>query len=514
MAAISRYKAEKYISRIFKEYLTSLKAAKRNKKKLLPEANILFEGMDEFDSFINSADFQQKVYNRLNTQGIKELFNGAKLLALYYDLPSFAEVKDCEIDIDTPNGRLEEIKEILAASYVFNDKEDRILALLNSFTDDELRIIQEDLYKLQKELYQKLNFSQNKKVREFFLNPNKRKGLFVTKDEAGNIAKLSYTPGNDIVFVNRKGELLDHGYGKWKGGNRSKFFGEKLGIGQKRADMMLQVAGYDYDSTAGMNIPTKDKKRRTFTDFNIYGNELKIDITPEHKGDKIKEEAFNKFPEIYAVFGSRISGMNGNIIELDDGTGKVLGNVPYFHQRDNTTDEGTGENRVYGGVMCQLTSLAMVLASKGVKPTDPTKQLEDELYEIAKKEGRGGEKLWRNTQSVYETITNSKCNEYKVSDSSIKKSQIESICSNIDSRNPVVLSLNYKDRNLKTCGHIVVVIGYTEKALIIHDPYGNLEKGTNSNYGTDKNGAYVEYPKNKYDIGKKWIRILEKKGEN
>ena len=514
MAAISRYKAEQYVTKIFKEYLGALKEAKRNKKKLLPEANILFEGMDEFAGFINSNTFQQKVYNRLNLEGIKELFNEAKLLALYYDLPSYTSVKDCQIDTDTPNGRLEEIKELLAARCVFNDKEDRILAVLHSFTDDELRIIQEDLYKLQKELYQKLNFSQNKKAREFFLNPNKRKGLFVTKDEAGNIVKLSYTPGNDIVFVNRKGELLDHGYGKWKGGSRSKFFGEKLGIGQKRADMMLQVAGYDYDSTAGMNIPTKDKKRRTFTDFNIYGNELKIDITPEHKGDKIKEEAFNKFPEIYAVFGSRISGMNGNIIELDDGTGKVLGNVPYFHQRDNRTDEGTGENRVYGDVMCQITSLAMVLASKGIKPTDPTKQLEDELYEIAKKEGRGGEKLWRNTQSVYETITNSKCNEYKVSDSSIKKSQIESICSNIDSRNPVVLSLNYKDRNLKTCGHIVVVIGYTEKALIIHDPYENLEKETNSNYGTDRNGAFSEYPKNKYDIGKKWIRILEKKGEN
>ena len=514
MAAISRYKAEQYVTKIFKEYLGALKEAKRNKEKLLPEANILFEGMDEFEDFINSNNLQQKVYNRLNLEGIKELFNEAKLLALYYDLESFTSVKDCEIDTDTPNGRLEEIKELLAARCVLNDKEDRILAVLHSFTDDELRIIQEDLYKLQKELYQKLNFSQNKKVREFFLNPNKRKGLFVTKDEAGNIVKLSYTPGNDIVFVNRKGELLDHGYGKWKGGSRSKFFGEKLGIGQKRADMMLQVAGYDYDSTAGMNIPTKDKKRRTFTDFNIYGNELKIDITPEHKGDKIKEEAFNKFPEIYAVFGSRISGINGTIIELDDGTGKVLGNVPYFHQRDNRTDEGTGENRVCGDVMCQLTSLAMVLASKGVKPTDLTKQLEDELYEIAKKEGRGGEKLWRNTQSVYETITNSKCNEYKVSDSSIKKSQIESICSNIDSRNPVVLSLNYKDRNLKTCGHIVVVIGYTEKALIIHDPYGNLEKGTNSNYGTDRNGAFVEYPKNKYDIGKKWIRILEKKGEN
>ena len=204
MAAISRYKAEDYISRIFKEYPSSLKAAKQNKKKLLPEANILFEGMEEFDSFINSADFQQKVYDRLNTEGIKELFNEAKLLALYYDLPSFTSVKDCQIDTDTPHGRLEEIKELLAARCVLNDKEDRILAVLHSFTDDELRIIQEDLYKLQKNLYQKLNFSQNKKVREFFLNPSKRKGLFVTKDEAGNIIKLSYTPGNDIVLLIKK----------------------------------------------------------------------------------------------------------------------------------------------------------------------------------------------------------------------------------------------------------------------------------------------------------------------
>ena len=511
MAAISRYKAEDYISRIFKEYLSSLKAAKQNKKKLLPEANILFEGMEEFDSFINSADFQQKVYNRLNLEGIKELFNEAKLLALYYDLPSFTSVKDCQIDIDTPNGRLEEIKELLAARCVLNDKEDRILAVLHSFTDDELRIIQEDLYKLQKELYQKLNFSQNEKVRKFFLNPNKRKGLFVTKDEAGNIVKLSYTPGNDIVFVNRKGELLDHGYGKWKGGRRSKFFGEKLGIGQKRADMMLQVAGYDYDSTAGMNIPTKDKKRRTFTDFNIYGNELKIDITPEHKGDKIKEEAFNKFPEIYAVFGSRISGINGTIIELDDGTGKVLGNVPYFHQRDNRTDEGTGKNRVYGDVMCQLTSLAMVLASKGVKPADPTKQLEDELYEIAKKEGYGyGQKkaLWDNPIEMYKKVIPRVSGTFDSGKGSFyQDKKLEKILAQIDSGNSIIVDIKYGD----DLGHVVVCIGYTKDALIIHDPYGNLEKGTNSNYGTDKNGAYVEYPKNKYDIGNHWIRYLEEK---
>ena len=58
MAAISRYKVEQYVTKIFKEYLGALKEAKRNKKKLLPEANILFEGMDEFAGFINSNNLQ------------------------------------------------------------------------------------------------------------------------------------------------------------------------------------------------------------------------------------------------------------------------------------------------------------------------------------------------------------------------------------------------------------------------------------------------------------------------
>ena len=97
MAAISRYKVEQYVTKIFKEYLGALKEAKRNKKKLLPEANILFEGMDEFAGFINSNNLQQKVYNRLNLEGIKELFNEAKLLALYYDLPSYTMIKNADV---------------------------------------------------------------------------------------------------------------------------------------------------------------------------------------------------------------------------------------------------------------------------------------------------------------------------------------------------------------------------------------------------------------------------------
>ena len=51
----------------------------------------------------------------------------------------------------------------------------------------------------------------------------------------------------------------------------------------------------------------------------------------------------------------------------------------------------------------------------------------------------------------------------------------------------------------------------TIRKEVIHDPYENLEKGTNSNYGTDRNGAFIEYPKNKYDIGKRWVKTITQK---
>ena len=42
-----------------------------------------------------------------------------------------------------------------------------------------------------------------------------------------------------------------------------------------------------------------------------------------------------------------------------------------------------------------------------------------------------------------------------------------------------------------------------------HDPYGNLAKGENNQYGSDKNGAFVEYSYEKYELGRHWIRYLE-----
>lgn len=428
------------------------------------------------------------------------------------------EVKLKEIGGENAEEKLAEIKAILHSGCIFNEKEDYILNILNSMTTDDIRSVQEELYYLQKELYKKLNFSQGKKVREFY--EANRCGLFATRDDSGNIIRLSYTPGNDLVFVNKRGELLNReDYRRYKGGSRSEFFGRELGIGKNRADWMLQIAGYDYDEAKKMNVPSGDSKRSVFRNFNIYGNELRTKISPEDKKDKIKAEVFRKFPEIYARFGSRISGINGNIIELDDGKGKVLGNVPYFHQSDNETNDGTGDGRVNGNVMCQLTSLAMVLASKGIRTKDPSVQLEDELYKMAKEEGRGGKKLWDTVRETYEKVI-PKINssesiigngdEYDSSKGYWERDlKFNQITTQISLENPVIVDIKYGN-NL---GHVIVCIGYTEKTLIVHDPYGNLEHGTNNSYGAkrDMNGAFVEYPKNKYKVGENWIRYIEEK---
>ena len=510
MAMINKYEAERYITKIFREYISALKKTRQYNKELDSKTNILFKDISRFEHLIKSTNLKQNIYDRLNHEGLKQLFVYTKQLAKCYELKTFKLVKDLEICNDNVQDRIEAIKKLLEGN-VFNDKEDAILSYLNSFTDNELQIVQKDLYDLQKKIYKKLDFSQNKAAKRFY--NTHRKGLFVTKDETGKIIKLNYTPGNDVVFINKKGELLK--YVKYENGSRSEFFGNALDIGKNRADWMMMVAGYDYNDTEGMNIPTTNTKRSIFSEFNIFGNELKSEISPAHKDDKIKYEVFKKYPEIYARFGDRISGLNDTIVELDDGKGKVLGGVPYFHQCDNDTVDGD----LTGDDMCQLTSLAMLLASKGVKSKNKNKQLEDLLYEIAKEEGRGGSNLWSPVSTTYKKIIPKLKEKDSIDccglDFDADKGAFSDdedfsvVTTQIDDANPVIVDLKHGSNS--QYGHIVLCIGYTENSLIIHDPYGNLEHGSNNGYGgsnRDFNGAFVEYPKTKYKLGKNWIRYL------
>lgn len=524
MAEITKETTILNIKNVLKAFMKKVEEAKNYIDFLPLEGR---EIVDNYDSnkdktkdLLNESITKENFFEGLTNEELIDYANTCYELNEQFDLRVRNLCKVTKLlysDKKLVSERLDEIKNLLNSNFVLNDKEDKILYLLNSFDDDELRIVQKDLYDLQEKIYKKLNFTQNKAARQFY--NTHRKGLFVTKDETGKIIKLNYTPGNDVVFVNKKGELLK--YAKYEEGSRSKFFGNVLGIGKNRADWMMMVAGYDYSNIEGMNIPTTNTKRSTFSEFNIFGNELKSEIAPDHRNDKVKCEVFDKYPEIYARFGERISGIKGNIIELDDGTGKVLGNVPYFHQCDNETVDGpkSDDNRVYGGVMCQLTSLAMVLSSKGVKTKDSSKQLEDVLYEISKSEDFGYGKLktlWDDPQTLYTKIISKLKEKQEIETNGIEfnnnKSErdlkFETIISQIKLGNPVIVDLRFNVDD----GHVVVCIGYTANCLIIHDPYGNLEHGSNNGYGGDNrdfNGSFVEYPKNKYKLGQYWINYLK-----
>ena len=61
-------------------------------------------------------------------------------------------------------------------------------------------------------------------------------------------------------------------------------------------------------------------------------------------------------------------------------------------------------------------------------------------------------------------------------------------------------------------GHVTVAVGYTEKGIIVNDPYGNLNSGTTySAHDIDKgDGAFEEYDKTRWFIGEKWAGYLNK----
>ena len=167
MAMINKYEAERYITKIFREYISALKKARQYNKELDSKTDILFEDITHFEHLIKSTNLKQNIYDRLNHEGLKQLFDYTKQLANCYELKTFRVVKDLEIFNDNAQNRIEVIKKLLEGN-VFNDKENAILSYLNSFTDNELRIVQKDLYDLQEKIYKKLNFSQNKAARQFF----------------------------------------------------------------------------------------------------------------------------------------------------------------------------------------------------------------------------------------------------------------------------------------------------------------------------------------------------------
>lgn len=127
----------------------------------------------------------------------------------------------------------------------------------------------------------------------------------------------------------------------------------------------------------------------------------------------------------------------------------ILPKFPYLSQRDNAYNPSGS---------CNVTSMAMCMSYKGIKPTDHP-QLEDELYSKITELGWSRhcpfdlEKAVNTYEGVKDTFTD--------------KGTFDDIFAAIQRGNPCVLH-GYFTR----FGHIIVVKGYDKDGFIVNDPWG------------------------------------------
>jgi len=138
----------------------------------------------------------------------------------------------------------------------------------------------------------------------------------------------------------------------------------------------------------------------------------------------------------------------------------LQGKVHYHSQRDNQSKDDKGKS--LGDVMCNLTSLAMVLEYLGVDNPDPTMQYEDALEKI-----RVEKKLpARTTQDGWGGVAKEMGVEHEMLAWTAVKGKawyMEKILPELRSGKAVMFSIT---------GHIVRLQNVTEDGLVVDDPYG------------------------------------------
>lgn len=145
---------------------------------------------------------------------------------------------------------------------------------------------------------------------------------------------------------------------------------------------------------------------------------------------------------------------------------KILA-VPHRSQLDNVYHP-TGT--------CNLTCAAMLLEYHGIKPKDPDRQLEDELFEYVY-----DHKLSRHSpEDIAKTIRAHGCRDRFVWDATIGE-----VKEWIDKGFGVILHGMFT-----RSGHIIVGRGYNERGLVVNDPYGEYHR---TGYDTTVSGAGLTY---------------------
>ena len=144
-----------------------------------------------------------------------------------------------------------------------------------------------------------------------------------------------------------------------------------------------------------------------------------------------------------------------------------LDNVPYRSQLDNWFNP-TGA--------CNVTSIAMCLEYLKASRRLSYGQFEDELYEYALNRGYSR----HNPYDLARIVRDYGCQDYFT-----EYAIIEDVLDWVSAGNPAVIHGYFT-----SFGHILVVVGYDEYGLIVHDPYGEW---FSTGYRTDLSGAYLHY---------------------